>query len=60
MRPSDFQLESILVADRTAMLRAAAAAAGRAAPGLRRRLGKLLVGAGVRLAPELRPARRLA
>jgi len=57
MRPSDFQLESILVADRMAALRADAVPSP---PRLRRRLGKLLVSAGVRLAPELRPARRLA
>jgi len=57
MRPSDPQLESILVADRIAALRADATPAP---PRLRRRLGRLLVDAGVRLAPELRPARRLA
>ncbi len=57
MRPSDYQLESILVADRTAALRADAAPSP---PVLRRRLGRWLVSAGLRLAPELRPARRLA
>ena len=57
MRPSDFQLESILVADRTAALRAAAAPSP---PVVRHRLGRLLVRAGVGLAPELRQARRSA
>jgi len=57
MRPSDFQLESILVADRTAALRADALPSP---PRLRRRLGKLLVSTGARLAPELRPGRRSA
>jgi hypothetical protein len=58
MHPLDTHSRALLAAEHVADLRADAVHAPDAA-GVRRRLGGLLVDAGFRLAPELRPTRRL-
>jgi hypothetical protein len=52
MPPTDTQLRTILAAERFALLRAEASAPAGRTGHIRRRLGGMLVAAGLRLAPD--------